>query len=127
MSKRKPEIAACPFCGGECVTNEFTDSSSLHWAKYYWFAWCPKCKYFSGRHRTEAAAIRAHNAVASRLDPGHILRVLGGMKGQFMRRWSPDKWIDQSIIEAVLDNDKTKVGILDDVMKRIRTMSEPKQ
>jgi len=63
------KIAACPFCEGECVLHKIFD-----------LVYCKNCSYRASRGKFKNA-IRAHNAVARRLDPARVLRVLGGMKG----------------------------------------------
>ena len=104
MSKRELKIEPCPFCGMGTVENgEGLGEGSYHWRE------CIVCDYRSGNEDTPRDAIRAHNAIARRLDPARVLMVLGGMKGSMS--WKTDApWY------------RTEIPLLNRVMDKIRNM-----
>ena len=73
-----PKIAPCPFCGAECELK--FDSPGYNWID------CRECYYSSISCDHCALVIRAHNKVATRLDPAKILMVLGGTVGNKVSR-----------------------------------------
>jgi len=59
--KREPEIAPCPFCGGECHSIfDIADDD------YPYRIMCTECRYNSKRTYLESEAIRLHNQIAGR-------------------------------------------------------------
>jgi hypothetical protein len=58
ITKPEPEIAPCPFCGGECYTWNPEENE--------WSVACHDCTYNSGCADSESAAIRLHNLIAGK-------------------------------------------------------------
>ena len=117
MTQREPKIADCPFCGGECRTGEYLCHPC--WTNGAHHVSCSECGYCSGLHPSPPAAIAAHNAVARRLDPARVLRVVGGMKGQWLRfPWVPHG--DYSGFWSCGAQDT-----FDAILAKIRAMKEP--
>lgn len=63
VTKRQPEIAPCPFCGGKCYNDEAGSHSKKedeHWIE------CETCEYHSKHCDTPEEAIRLHKLIAER-------------------------------------------------------------
>lgn len=67
VSERKPEIAPCPFCGGECHKYGCQDARRLGKAFQVRCVDYVKCGYFSAIADTPAEAIRLHNGISGRV------------------------------------------------------------
>ncbi len=59
VTKPEPEIAPCPFCGGEC-------GDRWHPFAGFWMS-CTECRYNGGVANTKAEAIRLHNGISGRV------------------------------------------------------------
>lgn len=91
---KTPDIAPCPYCSGECKTEEWFGRYRVVCRR----AFCASSPYLY----TEAEAIRAHNKVATGLDRGRVLRVLRAGLAEMLRElWPPEKY--ESVMNSCMD------------------------